>query len=65
MREDEAQRALGTTHELRYDRLEVVAIGSESMQPDDGSLRIAARLDLYALTRHGGLLCGWHSGAAC
>ena len=32
--------------ELRHDRLEVVAVGAEAVQPDDGGRGPRARLDL-------------------
>src|SRR5205085_8169061 len=43
VREDEAHRPLEP--ELGHDRLEVVAVGAEAMQPDDRRFGIAAGLD--------------------
>jgi hypothetical protein len=46
MRKYEAQRPLFRGDELRNDRCEIMAIGTQAMQPDDGTGRVAAGFDL-------------------
>ena len=54
--EYEAQRTLVRSRELRHDRLEIVAVGAQAMQPDDAPGRIGTRLALDAFQQHGNLL---------
>jgi hypothetical protein len=46
MREHEAQCTLARTDQLGHDGLEIMAIRSESMQPDHRRRRIGTRFDL-------------------
>ena len=50
MREDEAQCLLQP--EFRHDRLEVVAVGAQAVQPDDRRLGLGAGLELDRLDAH-------------
>ena len=45
MRKNKSQRQCGGQAQLRHDRLEVVAVGAEAVQPDDAALRVFARND--------------------
>ena len=45
IRKHEAEGPLTGTYELGNDRLEIVAVGTETVHPDDGADRIRAGLD--------------------
>src|SRR5262249_20317630 len=49
VREDEAHRRRRRQRQLGHDRLEVVAVGTEAVKPDDGGPGGRARLDLDGL----------------
>ncbi len=49
MREDEVDGGRGRQAELRHDRLEVVAVGAQAVQPDHRGLRVRAGGDLESL----------------
>ncbi len=49
MGEDKAHAQRSRHPQLGHDRLEVVAVGAEPMEPDDGGARGCARFDLEGL----------------
>ncbi len=49
MREHEPQRQRIRNPQLRHDRFEIVAIGAETVQPDDGARRGRAGFDFYGI----------------
>ena len=55
MRKDEAQRPLSRAHQLGYDRLEVMAVGAQAVQPDNGGHGVAAGFNFYCVIRHDAL----------
>ena len=57
--------ALARAHQLRHDRLEVMAVGAQPVQPDHGGLRVAAGFDLDCITRHARLHGSGFHGDAC
>lgn len=54
VREHEADRRVGVRHEVRHDRFEVVSVGTEAVEEDDGSRRLGGRFDFDGGEQRGG-----------